>query len=540
MKFKLAALSAVITLSLTACVTAPVEKAEDNIKVDANVSAQKFRQASDLTAGQVNTQVVDGYYLGSHSYKMTAQDKLPERFDRDYTFNKPNQVSLQEIISNFGREFKVKTLVSSDAIEYVNNLEGGEDEEKTQNQQDGNNINSFDVIDPAGVGLVGSNIKFSVDFKGTGSEFLDYITAKTNLFWKWEENQLTFFRTDSKNFKVDYLGGLNSFTANVSSSFRASKGDKEGSVGSNANTNSHNTVMNYSPENVWDSLSGEIEGLLSKEGKFAIAEEAGLVSVTDTPRNLELVGSYLKELNKVISQQIAIRAEIYDVVIDENASLSTDWSAAYGDLGSNVSTSLATAFSDATSSTFGIGLTDSNSRFNGSQAFINSLNQIADVSYRTSATVNTTNGMAAPIQMLDTTGYLSEVTREVSESTGKTSTSVEQATAKSGFSLNFLPRVTSQGDINIMFAGDLTQLRGFDERNFEGTTIQLPDSQNKNFLQRIIVKSGQSIMVAGFERTESTRSVDSVAGESTYLFGGKKSGGTKKVLTVIMLTPYAK
>ena len=68
----------------------------------------------------------------------------------------------------------------------------------------------------------------------------------------------------------------------------------------------------------------------------------------------------------------------------------------------------------------------------------------------------------------------------------------------------------------------------------------MPDSQNKNFLQRVIVESGQTIMVAGFERTESAKSVDSLAGEYTYLLGGKKSGGTKKVMTVIMLTPYVK
>jgi hypothetical protein len=47
-------------------------------------------------------------------------------------------------------------------------------------------------------------------------------------------------------------------------------------------------------------------------------------------------------------------------------------------------------------------------------------------------------------------------------------------------------------------------------------------------------------MVAGFERTESTHAVDSLAGESTYLLGGRKSGGTKKVITVIVLTPYVK
>lgn len=539
MKFKLLTISAFITLALGGCATAPVNKAGDNIELDVEDSAQKLRQAEEFTSDRSNTEVVDGYYLGSKSFKLAAEDKLPDTFKERYTYTDPNQISLQELISNFGRKFGVKTLVTADAMEFISNLEEGGEEERVS-QQTGNNINSFEVIDPAGRGLIGSNVKFSIEFSGTGVEFLDYITAKTNLFWKWEDNHLTFFRTDTRSFKIDYLGGINSFTANVNSSFSAtSGGTEEGAVGQNANSNSHNTIMSYTPENVWDSLQGEVESLMSAEGKFAIAEEAGLITVVDTPKNLDNIETYISDLNKTISQQIAIRAEIYDIVVDENAEFGTDWSAAYGKTG-KYSFDVATAFTDAAASTFGFAFTDEGSRFSGSQAFVNAMNQVADVSYRTSATVHTTNGMAAPIQMLDTTGYLSEITRDFSETGGRSSTSVEQGTAKSGFSLSFLPRVTSQGKVNLMFAGDLTQLQGFNEVNYEDVIIQMPESQNKNFLQRVIVNSGQSIMVAGFERTENRRSVDSLGGESTYLLGGKKAGGTKKVMTVIILTPYVK
>ncbi len=539
MKFKLTTLSAFVMFTISGCVTAPADKAVENIENETDITSQKLRQAEDITAGRINTQVIDGYYLGSKSFKRTNEDKLPSIFEeKNFVFNDPNQISLQELITKFGREFGVKTLLTSDAIAFVRELESGSEEEKVQ-KQDMNNINSFDIIDSAGKGLVGSKVKFSIDFNDTGASFLDYISAKTNLFWKWENNQLTFFRTDTRTLKVDYLGGTNTFNASVSSSFDATATSDSDSVGANSGGNAQNTSANFSPKNVWASLAEELESLKSEEGKFAIAEEAGIVTVIDTPRNLDLIESHIKDLNKSIGQQIAIRTEIYDVVLDENAELGTNWEAAYGK-GSNYAANLSTAFGDVASSAFGISLTDEASRFNGTQAFIKSLNEVSEVSYRTSATVHTTNGMAAPIQMLDTTGYLSEVVREVSETGGKSSTSAKQATATSGFSLSFLPKVTSNGDVNVLFAGDLTQLRGFNESNIDGTTLQKPNGQNKNFLQRVIVKSGESIMVAGFERTESTHAVDSLAGESTYLLGGRKSGGTKKVITVIVLTPYVK
>lgn len=548
MKLKTIAISTIAAFALGGCVTAPVNEANKGIKAETNTVERTLRQSKSLTASPVTSSVVDGYYLGSTSFKMTQEDKLPDSFLDRYVVTDPNQISLQELVSDFGRKFGVRTVVTADAITYIQSLEGGGQDgqgqqglSQTRNAAMGvNNINSFSVVDPAGEGLVGSMVKFSVDFDGTGADFLDYLTSKTNLFWKWESNKLVFFRTDTRTFKVDYLGGVNAFNANVSSTFQSAQGgSEEGSVGSNTSNNNQSTNMSYTPENVWTSLGSEIESLKSEEGRYAIAEQAGIVTVTDTPENLDLVESYIKELNDSIGQQIAIRAEIYDIVLDENADFGTNWQAQYSRPDSIIG-NFATAFGDAAASTFGFALQDPTSRFNDTQLFINSLNEVADVSYRTSATVHTTNGMAAPIQMLDTTGYLASVTRDVSGNSGIASTSVEQGTARSGFSLSFLPRITSKGQINMAFAGDLTQLRRLNESTFEGTTIQLPESQNKNFLQRVIVNSGQSIMVAGFERTENRKSVDSLAGESTYMFGGRKSGGTKRVMTVIVLTPYLK
>lgn len=545
MNIKTIALSTIAALTLGGCATAPVNKAGKDIEAEASTSERILRQSKSVTASPVTSTVVDGYFLGNASFQMTQEDKLPDSFQDRYVVTDPNQVSLQELVSNFGRQFGVRTVVTADAIKHIQSLEngsqGGQGQAVRQQAPMGvNNINSFSVIDPAGEGLVGSMVKFSVEFDGTGAEFLDYLTTKTNLFWKWDSNKLVLFRTDTRTFKVDYLGGVNAFNANVTSTFQTVQaGNEEGTVGQNLSNNSQSTNMTYAPENVWESLGSEIESLKSEEGRYAIAEEAGIVTVTDTPENLDLIENYIDDLNDSIGQQIAIRAEIYDIVLDENADFGTNWQASYNRPNSALG-SFATAFGDAVSSTFGFALTNPSSRFNDTQLFINSLNEVAEVSYRTSATVHTTNGMAAPIQMLDTTGYLANVTRDITGNAGIASTSVEQGTARSGFSLSFLPRITSKGQINMAFAGDLTQLNRLNETSFEGITVQMPESQNKNFLQRVVVDSGQSIMVAGFERTESRKSVDSLAGESTYLLGGRKSGGNKRVMTVIVLTPYLK
>ena len=89
--------------------------------------------------------------------------------------------------------------------------------------------------------------------------------------------------------------------------------------------------------------------------------------------------------------------------------------------------------------------------------------------------------MAAPIQSLDTTGYLKNVSRALNEYGNRETTNVEQGYAKSGFSLGFLPRVTSKGDVNMVFAGDLTQLTDLKQRQYDGTTIEFPESTISHF-----------------------------------------------------------
>jgi type IVB pilus formation R64 PilN family outer membrane protein len=246
---------------------------------------------------------------------------------------------------------------------------------------------------------------------------------------------------------------------------------------------------------------------------------------------------YVKQLNEIVSQQISIKTEIFEVQLDESVDKGVDFDAVFNG-SSNIAGSLATDFTNTLTPNFGFSVIDETSNWANSRAFISALNSVANVSTVTSATVYTTNGMAAPIQSLDTTGYLKNVSRELNENGNRETTNVEQGYAKSGFSLGFLPRVTSKGDVNMVFAGDLTQLTDLKQRQYDGTTIEFPESTNKSFLQRFVVKSGRSIMVAGFERTENAERVDSLGGKETWLAGGKKSGGQKRVMTIIVLTPY--
>lgn len=536
MKLKSFLLSAVAAGVISGCATAPVDHAAKQVKNDEHVAEQNFRQGRFMTKTASNVEVLDDYFISSKPFAITEKDMLPPIFEENLVYSTNNPVSVQEMVTDIGNKLGVKSMLTSDAINYLMNLEANSQQQQDNNQaQVGNGVNSFAVIDRAGEGLVGSRLKFTLKHSGSVSSFLDYVSAKTNLFWKWEDQTIVFYRTETKTLIVDYLGGKSTFSANVNSTFNTGEG--EDGIGGSDNTSSNNTTLEYMPDNVWESLEAALETMKSDEGRFSVSHEAGTVTVTDTPRILGQMEEYVKQLNEIVSQQISIKTEIFEVQLDESVDKGVDFDAVFNG-SSNIAGSLATDFTNTLTPNFGFSVIDETSNWANSRAFISALNSVANVSTVTSATVYTTNGMAAPIQSLDTTGYLKNVSRELNENGNRETTNVEQGYAKSGFSLGFLPRVTSKGDVNMVFAGDLTQLTDLKQRQYDGTTIEFPESTNKSFLQRFVVKSGRSIMVAGFERTENAERVDSLGGKETWLAGGKKSGGQKRVMTIIVLTPY--
>tara|TARA_B100001245_G_C22894429_1_gene431540 strand:- start:3911 stop:5533 length:1623 start_codon:yes stop_codon:yes gene_type:complete len=536
MKLKSFLLSAVAVGVISGCATAPVDNAAKQVKNDEHVAEQNFRQGRFMTKTASNVEVLDDYFISSKPFAITEKDMLPPIFEENLVYSTNNPVSVQEMVTDIGNKLGVKSMLTSDAINYLMNLEANSQQQQENNQaQVGNGVNSFAVIDRAGEGLVGSRLKFTLKHSGSVSSFLDYVSAKTNLFWKWEDQTIVFYRTETKTIIVDYLGGKSTFSANVNSTFNTGEG--EDGIGGSDNTSSNNTTLEYMPDNVWESLEAALETMKSDEGRFSVSHEAGTVTVTDTPRILGQMEEYVKQLNEIVSQQISIKTEIFEVQLDESVDKGVDFDAIFNG-SSNFAGSLATDFTNTLTPNFGFSVIDETSNWANSRAFISALNSVANVSTVTSATVYTTNGMAAPIQSLDTTGYLKNVSRELNENGNRETTNVEQGYAKSGFSLGFLPRVTSKGDVNMVFAGDLTQLTDLKQRQYDGTTIEFPESTNKSFLQRFVVKSGRSIMVAGFERTENAERVDSLGGKETWLAGGKKSGGQKRVMTIIVLTPY--
>lgn len=528
-----------VLLAASGCSTMAINEAEDQIENADKKALEKLNQGSKVSPSAVK--MFKGNYIAGKAYKLSDKDFLPDFFESKITFHQKDLVSFNEIISNIGVEVGTRVELTPDAIDYIRGLSGGGGGQKDSGgeQPNGEVVSVGVLMDSAGQGLVGSDLLYSLYHDGTVASLMDIITAKANLFWKWENNRISIFRHETKHYTFDGEPTTTKFEAKVASSNKTS--DANGGLSS-----SHGTSFSADNGSIYEDIKQSIDAMVSSDGKFSISKQTGTITVTDTPTVLAKIDNYIEEINDVVNKRLLIKTEVYEVVSDENGDFGIDWdmvwsgSSKYGfDFGS--------ALQEGTTPNMKFGLLPGNGVFSGTQAFISALNKATDYSLVTTSTNYTTNGQPVPVQIANEKHYIKSVTTQTensgnADSASNTRYQIEPGVVQSGFTMTINPRIDSEGDVAMQFAVDMSQLNSLDERQFgeEGSqfVIQQPDKTSKNFVQRVSVGSGKTIMINGFERAQNDSSTTSIGSKKTWLAGGKRSGGKTKVMTVILVTPY--
>ena len=70
-----------------------------------------------------------------------------------------------------------------------------------------------------------------------------------------------------------------------------------------------------------------------------------------------------------------------------------------------------------------------------------------------------------------------------------------------------------------------------------GSTVQQPEIETRGFTQEVAVKSGQTLILAGYESTYDSVSKKGTGTPDNMLLGGRNDSKKTKTVLVIMLTP---
>ena len=389
----------------------------------------------------------------------------------------------------------------------------------------------------------------NVAYTGKLSGLLSQVATDLDLLWYYDKNSIVFYETETRTFTLYALGTEVAYQTSVS-------------------TDDANEVSLASTLKEWDEVEGAIASIIgnSSNADFTVSRSLGTITVTASPSILSRVGEYIERQNKRLSQLITIDVKVLQVTISNDSAFGLNLAAAINSTSglnivanpkNNLASTEASSMNIAVLSNSVSALTGATHMENGSlvegaytndqimngslagaagsNALIEALAKQGKVSLVTNVGVTTRSNRVAPVSNTRTTGYIKRF--ESRNFTTVESSTVDQDDLETGFTMQLLPNVLDNGRILLLFRMSVRELLRMSTQTIGEVTLQLPEVEERSFMQEVIMESGQMLVVSGFEKqtSEDTRYG---LGDPDFmaLSGSRETSATREVLVVI-LTP---
>ena len=429
--------------------------------------------------------------------------------------------------------------------------------------------------------------KVPVRYSGKLSGLLDYLSNRYDIYWRYKDRMITFYTKETRVFTIFALPTKTSMSASLSG---ASTGD---SGGGGSGSLSVDTDLD-----VWSSIKEGVQQVAGSDAKLAFSQPAGTITVTATPHVIRKVASYIAGWNDKLSRQVAITVRLLQVTLSNadnyGLNLNTIFRTYSGkdDLGRHVrNASYGTDFK-AFEGAGSLAMTILSGNWSITPT-IQALSTQGKTQLLYTATATTLNNKVAPINVTTKENYVKEVTVTRSGSSDNQSTDVDREVEELTYGLvvNVLPRILDQGRLMLMFSLSLSDVVGWEEScdggsdasgsnssssssesnsgnsssdsnsssnsgsslATGGTTdsktssedsgeskrncIQLPTVKQTGFLQEVAMRSGNTLVLSGFERKTDTTSSAGIGKPKVGLLGGSAKNESSRDVLVVLITP---
>lgn len=380
--------------------------------------------------------------------------------------------------------------------------------------------------------------KMLVSYRGPLSGLLDEIGSRFGIWWRYDKNEIYFYKFMTKTFVLYSLPTKQSLSSNIGGS----------STDSGSGGSSSLTLTNTAELELWSNIEKSITSMIGKDAQLSLDPTNGTISLTATPNEIRRVAHYINEQNARLSRQVAISIKVLQVTIDDSDTFGLNLSSAFKDGKTSIGVaSAASGLSSDVTQNLTMTLMPGNWNINAS---IQALSTQATTNLITSGTVTTLNNKPAPIQVVKKQNYISEITK--TNSGGDSNyydLSTETEEIETGFTMNVLPRILEHGRLLLKFdltLSDLLALEKVDlisgsdtgeEQSEGGEYIQNPIIESRGFTQEVAMKSGESLVLTGYERVENSAEKRGVGSATNSLLGGSATAGKVRSVLVIILTP---
>ena len=511
-------LCSVVLATATGCAKRESAKVAASVDQDFINAYDAFEMAKNPRAKVASGDTVsmsEGVWLGNKSMVLEHRNNLPSKFETDtgvtILLNEPVslQVLANDIYSITSIPVKIDGQVSSDKLKKLVN----------------------------------------VAYTGKLSGLLSQVATDLDLLWYYDKNSIVFYETETKTFTLYALGTEVAYQTSVS-------------------TDNSNEVSLESTLKEWDEVENAIESIIGKadNADFTVSRSLGTITVTASPSILARVGEYIERQNKRLSQLITIDVKVLQVTISNDSAFGLNLAAAINstsglnivanpknNLASTEASSmniavLSNAVSALTGATHMEGsslvegaytqdqiMNGSLSGAAGSNALIEALAKQGKVSLVTNVGVTTRSNRVAPVSNTRTTGYIKRF--ESRNFTTVESSTVDQDDLETGFTMQLLPNVLENGKILLLFRMSVRELLRMSTQTIGEVTLQLPEVEERSFMQEVIMESGQMLVVSGFEKQKGSDTRYGLGDPDFMALSGSRETSASREVLVVILTP---
>lgn len=376
--------------------------------------------------------------------------------------------------------------------------------------------------------------KFTVrNYAGSLHGLLDTIASRLNISWSYNRGEVVFSKYQTKTFTISSTVGNSEVSASINGSSTGS--------GTTGSSSGQSIKTSYSLD-IWKDIEKNVKPMLSTKGQMAISDTLGTVTITDTPDNLNRIEAYIKSTNESLTRQISVIVQVYTITQDTSDNYGIDWNAVWQQASKGLKISMAGTPTGMTNSNLSLSILDSSSSpWAASQVMFNALSTQGSVSLSQDLQLVTLNNQPVPLTNVEKIPYISKTTPGVVSNGTVTPPSVEQSEVTAGYVMNLTPRVLDIDNIMLTFSLDVTSLKSFETINIgtgtSATLIQQPRMDTRSYMHRAMVRSGQTMVLAGLQKTTQKDNKAGIGDAKNWKIGGKMESGSLRETTVVMITP---
>lgn len=345
--------------------------------------------------------------------------------------------------------------------------------------------------------------------RGSLSSVLDKVASAFDVEWTYKDGRVVFRDYVTRQYQLSALP--------VTSSMGF------GAVGTSSS----------SSLDMWEELDRGLRNVAGPDADVAIGQGTGILTVTALLSDQERIRDYVSTMNQTLGQQIAFDVNVLTVTAQDaegygvdlqNLSFANNDGSVEWIGGRDVAGSVGTVNVGIVSGDFNL------------DAAITALSTRDNVSVETRAGATTTNFQMIPVEVVEETAYVSEVSVTIDEN-GNPVQSLSTDTITTGFQMQLLPRVLNSKEILLRYSLDLSDLLSIETFESGDSVVQLPEVTRSKFEQQVILKNGQTLVLSGFERQRTETNREGV-GSPTFLgLGGVAEGNIRRASNIVFITP---